>query len=297
MLRKVCIAASLAPLALAAPAAAQSDGWQVSDLGTAGRQSAMVCPLNDGATGNALCFTVGCMPDGPLEFRVFAVGGDMPDRLEARLSVDGGSPWPLSFAPVESRFTFEYAAAYDRDAHGPLLAALKAGSRAWLAYPAGTGEATWEMSLRGSSRSISAIEGQCPLPVPPAVADPAAETLAELARECADFGGTIDMLEGYVRRPDLNADGVADMVIDFGAAQCPTAASLHCGSAGCFQTVWLARAEGGFDQVYRGNFHGLEPRPGGGFDLALHGSFCGKLGYEACSWSFGFDGRQLVRLD
>lgn len=288
-------AVGLGAFVLSATAVLAQD-WQVITPPTSARLAAIGCPLNDPVSGNALCVSLGCAPGGDLGWQLEAVGGDLPEPLTLTLSVDGAAPQVLEMARPPEGQPLVRQAAFDPEGHAALVGQLKAGAQAQLSWPFGGTDVRFDLGLRGSSRAIGEVMGTCLIPPPAPVTDPAANILAEITQECRTLGGTVAEGEGFVMPQDLNADGQPDLVINWGGIRCSAAASLYCGSAGCFTSIWLAQ-DAGYRRLYGGNVHGVLPRPGGGFDLALHGSYCGKVGYEACTHSYTIEAGQAVRVD
>ena len=85
---------------------------------------------------------------------------------------------------------------------------------------------------------------------------------------------------------DFNEDGVPDYVIK-------TLDSHWCGSGGCFHLAFVS-TQGSFETVELGQIHGIE-RNNNLFVVHAHGSACGKLGYEACSFEIFWDGGGFKR--
>lgn len=78
------------------------------------------------------------------------------------------------------------------------------------------------------------VAGSAQVKGPPPAAKALIDSIQQQARaECREQRGSL-RIDGYaVTDADLNGDGVRDYVVDAGAYQCSTAASLYCGTLGC----------------------------------------------------------------
>jgi len=92
---------------------------------------------------------------------------------------------------------------------------------------------------------------------------------------------------GFITRPDINGDGTADYVVDFGKLKCEGSRD-YCGSGGCLTFVFVSR-EQRFVQIIGENLRGLRFfKVGSGFALETehHGTRCDKSGADECSATF-----------
>lgn len=263
------------------PAAAQ-DSWSFEPDREGGVQ-AIACPLMDTeVTGNYLCLMVGCAQGQPLRWRLAMAGGGLPDPLRVDFFVDEEPSGFLELVGVASDLPYDVQKQVDPERDIALLQALKDGGRAAIALHGADGE-TFEhaLTLRGSSKAIAAAEELCPLRPAP-VADPVALVTDELARECREIGGEIEVLDSFLRREDLDNDGREDLVIEYGSAPCSAALSLHCGSGGCVTDVYLARDEG-YMRAWSDVLRGVSDEPGEPtMALSVHGSACDAAGVVSC---------------
>lgn len=273
------IALCLACLVAACPALAQ-DGWSFRQDET-GTVRAATCPVNDDETGNSLCLSLGCRQGQPLGWRVTMAGGDLPDPLDVEILVDGARAGALTLTQVPSEVPFDFVASVDPDRDADLIQTLRAGRAATLRLGDGEGQVERPMSLSGSANAIASVQAQCPTR-PALVTDPEAEVAARLEAECAEINGELEMLDGFARRADLDADGREDMVLEYGAALCSTALSLYCGSGGCATDIYLAR-DGGYLRAWSDVMRGVVDDPGTPrVALSMHGSACDSVGADAC---------------
>jgi hypothetical protein len=114
-------------------------------------------------------------------------------------------------------------------------------------------------------------------------------------KECSEpskFG------KGFVARRDINRDGVADFVLDYGRFECGGSSTFFCGTGGCLTQVFASLPNGGYAKVLGENvrqiaFRVVRGRPA--MVLDLHGSACGKIGAEPCPRTLFWNGRSFVR--
>lgn len=97
-----------------------------------------------------------------------------------------------------------------------------------------------------------------------------------------------------VKTLDLNGDGIADYIINFETAGC----SGFCGSAGCFHEFWISDKQGLTKSM---NFNlqaieRLEPTDSGfAVIVGMHGSTCGRSGFEVCRYRITWEGAKATR--
>lgn len=269
MRRVFAVAALLGLVAL--PAAGQ--GWELAE-GAAGPE-ARVCAETGG------CFALGCADGGALGYRLVLPEAAVPGPVA--ISVDGWPAGALVFAEANEGLR----APYSGEGDARLIARLRGGNRAEIAGLV--------LPLAGSSRSIGAVLGACPLP-PVSAADPAAQVLAQVSANCAALGGEVALEPGFRREQDLDGDGRLDLVIDHAAAFCSKRASLSCTMAGCAVSFWLARDEG-YLGIFSDPIRGYEVEPGAVLALDLQGSACGSYGFDACRKRFDISGDEAVLIE
>jgi hypothetical protein len=115
--------------------------------------------------------------------------------------------------------------------------------------------------------------------LPPPVAVAVAEAKNSCAPDAAKTG------PGMLKRQDVNGDGVPDFILDYGEVQCPKGGRLNCGSAGCLTQVFTSMSSGDYRKVLDRNVQSIKFRKVKGVPamiLGLHGSDCGKAGFEQC---------------
>lgn len=103
--------------------------------------------------------------------------------------------------------------------------------------------------------------------------------------------------KGFLTRKDINADGVEDFVLDYGAFSCGGMASIYCGSAGCVTVVFASLPGGSFVKAFDGNVQALSFVTVAGkpaIRLGLHGSSCGKVGAAECAATLVWNGKTFA---
>lgn len=115
--------------------------------------------------------------------------------------------------------------------------------------------------------------------------------LAEGLAQCPGGKGKVGPSAVQVR--DINGDRIADFHVDFGGIECAEGGRVWCGSGGCRHKVFGSMGEGAYrlvlDVLAQGvDFKRLRGRPG--VKLGLHGSDCGRAGYERCSQTLYWNG-------
>lgn len=126
-----------------------------------------------------------------------------------------------------------------------------------------------------------------------ALPPPVQAAVTEARRACEPDRTTVG--PGLLKRLDLNGDGVPDFVISYEAVSCAEAGRINCGSAGCLTQVF-ASTPTGYEKVLDENvqevsFKRVRGRPA--MLLALHGSSCGKAGFEVCGATLYWNGSKF----
>jgi hypothetical protein len=134
---------------------------------------------------------------------------------------------------------------------------------------------------------IAAAAHAEPLPAPVQAA------VAEAGRACAPDRTKVG--PGLLKRLDLNGDGLPDFVVSYEAVSCADAGRINCGSAGCLTQVF-ASTPSGYTKVLDENvqevsFKRVKGRPA--MLLGLHGSSCGKAGFEVCGATLYWNGSKF----
>lgn len=117
--------------------------------------------------------------------------------------------------------------------------------------------------------------------------------LQTLVKDC---DGKIEVARKALQSADLNDDGIPDWILDTGELGCDMA-TFYCGTAGCTLMMFVSTPNG-HEVAWEGNVHAwkqikVRGKPGIHFDL--HGSACGRVGADACSHRYVFQGPRLVR--
>jgi hypothetical protein len=119
---------------------------------------------------------------------------------------------------------------------------------------------------------------------------PAAAAALEQARAACPAG--LEAQSGFVRRIDVNGDGIADVVLDYSFATCGEDPNFFCGTGGCTYQVF-ASVGGGFREVYDETVREIRFRTVAGTPrlfASLHGSACHRTGYLPCEQTLAWDG-------
>jgi hypothetical protein len=112
--------------------------------------------------------------------------------------------------------------------------------------------------------------------------------------ENTSFCKTVQYNTGFLTSRDVNGDGVADYIVDYGKLSCDGASNMFCGTAGCSMQVIVSLPGGRYVKVWDDNvqqirFGSVGNRPA--MFLNLHGSACGKAGAEKCRKTLIWNGR------
>lgn len=278
---------------------AQAQGIWQSYTNEQIRQGAAICPANDPQSGSFFCFALSCAPDGPRQWTITYAGGAEPGGdVRATISVNGAPASPLPFTPVPRAGYVELTAPWDAERDGLLADQLVAGGTARLSLAAPNWQAGYDLPLDGAQGPLVEVLTTCPVPGPPPIADPIAETRAEAARFCQQMGGALQETDGLVSTPDINGDGRDDLVLNWGTLGCTSGGSPYCGSAGCVHGLFIALEGGGFKEVLETNVRGISARVMPVIELTLHGSACGGIGADRCVKYYTLDDAlELDELD
>lgn len=128
--------------------------------------------------------------------------------------------------------------------------------------------------------------------------DPRIEKLPFEIRKAVDArkricgAATIKLGATFVDRRDVNGDGHADYVLDYGQFACGADATFFCGTTGCAREVFVSSNDlyvKALDENIRSiRFDRIEGRSA--MILGLHGSSCGRAGSEACGTTLYWNG-------
>jgi len=232
------------PILGAAPAAAQSGRWDFK-------------PASVNAGTSLAYYVVPEFPDAVVAIdcsgndgrATLEVALELPAPAERPIVVDlviDGRPFDLDGTAVDSAFHDAVIPSVPLDVDGPEIAALKAGSAAFVGVP-DSGTAPLHFSLRGSHRALSALAAECgsvPAPAaaengsapPPAVA----ASIEAMKADCGSFGPPFRAEPGFLTSTDLNGDGIVDHIADYNRSNCIG----FCGSGGCAVTVYASHGAG-----------------------------------------------------
>lgn len=152
------------------------------------------------------------------------------------------------------------------------------------------------MSFPIAALLIACASGPAIAETYPSLAAATAAYKAELSKECALVGSTLDVGPGFVREIDLNGDGVPDAILSTEHGSCATAPSLFAGSAG-ESARWVVSVPAGGFETMAFIYHGVEIDPNvqpPRLTVFLHGLACGKVGAETCRHVFQLSGARVV---
>ncbi|WP_342143889.1 hypothetical protein [Methylobacterium fujisawaense] len=126
-----------------------------------------------------------------------------------------------------------------------------------------------------------------------ALPPPVQAAVADAKSSCEPGRAQID--PDFLKRLDLNGDGVPDFVLSYEAVACADGGHLNCGSAGCLTQVFASTPSGYVkvldENVQEVRFRRVKGRPA--MLLGLHGSSCGKVGAEACGATLYWNGAKF----
>ena len=123
--------------------------------------------------------------------------------------------------------------------------------------------------------------GQPAAPAAQSLPQPVQAVIDDIGQDCQP---PVTVKDGFVTAKDINGDGTADYILDFGRVSCAGMASF-CGTAGCETQLFVSERDGSyrsvFDDIVRDiQFARVAGRPA--IKLGLHGSNCGRVGSETC---------------
>lgn len=116
---------------------------------------------------------------------------------------------------------------------------------------------------------------------------------AAIEQSRQDCSGRSELKPGFIETRDINADGRADYILDYGHFQCGDNAGYFCGTGGCLTQVFTSLPDGTYVEALNENVRGLQFASVGGRPamlLSLHGSACGRAGYEPCAMTLYWNG-------
>lgn len=155
------------------------------------------------------------------------------------------------------------------------------------------------MSLRLVVLQLIALllGGGAALAQPAAVPAEIAAVQDAIREQC---GGKARFKPGFQRLADFNGDGLPDYLLDYGTVECLGGEMVNpfCGSGGCTLDIFVSAA-GGYRQAYGDNVRNWSLARDAGrpvLVLGLHGSFCGRAGFEPCRKRLHWDGDRFVEV-
>lgn len=296
MLRFVKAAIWTGLLAYSTGSVAAQPVWQSYSTNEV-RQGAAICPVNDTQTGNFFCFALSCPIDGPRGWTVTYVGGAMPGGdVTATLTINGTPAPPMIMQQTSRADYVQLSAPWEPNRDALLADQLAGGGAAELLLDAPNWQAGYLLPLDTAQAPLVEVLRTCPLPAPPAIIDPIEDARAEATQFCGQMSGQLQVADGFVSEPDLNGDGRADLVLNWGAFSCTSGGvSSYCGSAGCVHGMFIALEGGGYKEILETNIRGYSAQVMPVIELNLHGGSCGGVGAERCVKYFTLD--QALELD
>ena len=134
--------------------------------------------------------------------------------------------------------------------------------------------------------SAGGLCAQTDASLPPGVA-------AAIAQNRKDCGARVVLAPRFVESRDINGDGRADYILDYGHFECDGNAGYFCGTAGCLTQVFASLPDGSYAKVLDENVRGLRfsrvrGRPAMLIDL--HGLACGRGGAAPCALTLYWNG-------
>lgn len=230
-----------------------------------------------------------------------AASGESTDRMIAALQAGNRSSIAISAGPVLATVAIGLDGSRNAIDAALLACRARAPETVQAPLPAPVKPAPEPAPVAVSEPAPEPAAAAFPEPFPNAVAggasaNPAADALAGIARDCGGVGN-VTVGPGFVALRDLNGDGINDAILDHGAIACADIAVPYCGTAGCWGEIWLGGADGLFTQVFGGHAQAITPAGPGLIDFAFHGGACGLAGAEACQARMRIAGGALQRAD
>ena len=108
------------------------------------------------------------------------------------------------------------------------------------------------------------------------------KTIQEITTDCDNLP---IFKKGFIKRKDVNGDGIKDYILDYGFFSCGEGGPSYCGTGGCMTSVIVSTEDGDFKEVFRDTVRGMSFKTIKGqpaMTIDLHGSACGRQGTEAC---------------
>lgn len=299
------IGALLGGLALLAGGPALAQGWSAEGGVGTGTASAVSCLPGEDGQETSMCLLLGCRTGEAPRLTLDLPGTALPDAMAVRIEVDG-----TLAAQLELR----------RDAEGTthgaplaeqagLVEAMRGGRLAAIRVAGGEVRLDYELPLGGSRSAIDSTLAACasmggaaaqgPLGPDPDLGrtseDPEADAIALAMPECGIVGGSFAVEEGFARRQDVDGDGIADLLLDWGALRCD-GLPQYCGTGGCTQEIWLGAEEGPWRLLLSDLLLAVEVTEPGHLSLLRDGGFCGLSGAEVCRDDYVVEDGLLVPL-
>jgi len=273
-----------------APMAARAE-WQAETGPDVLQPAAQVCAQGRGGRRDqSLCFGLTCEAGQALGFILQSEGdAELMVRpgFEAQVFVGSRALSPLAF---QSTTPGTFAAPLTED-HLPGIERLKAGARMELRYWESDDRppAIWRLSLRGSRKSIEALEAVCALPdfaeqdrAARLLPDPSRAVLDDMVEACGLLGGTVAMIEGYTEPFDLDGSEPMDLRVNHGQLACSAAEDMVCGPTGCLTSLWQAQPDGRYLKVFKNVIQDAAVAAPGQVRLSLQGTLCGRRNAPPC---------------
>lgn len=277
----VLFMASVATLSLTAPATGDTTRWTTMPPNPiTGVTGAAICPYMDVESGYHNCLTLECTPGEPLTLTAKVAGFDQPESLAVAIEVEGEAIWDLRLLRQEDG---RYAKGMSGRQWSTGLEALQAGVSGSVTF---TTEAyLWRdhLPLRGSREAIDAALDACWTARTDPARDPARAAREEVRAYCTDRLMRAAVInEGFIREEDIDGDGQADVIADYGSVNCGAIGSAWCGWAGCDLALHLNRGDDGFIAGFRGIAEGFRVVEGGVI-IRRHASECGAGHENLCA--------------
>lgn len=124
---------------------------------------------------------------------------------------------------------------------------------------------------------------------------PVAAAVAAAKDICKSRTSTLE--PDFLKRQDVNGDGVPDFILNLGAVRCDGESAEACGAEGCAMQIF-ASSNGTFVEVFDMEVHELEFRNLDGRPAILidnHGPKCGEAGEAPCGPTLYWNGTEFSR--